>query len=214
METVKKTASTISEAVREFLNENNTELSSVYVNLLSEKVFTDKKEFTVELSVRVNNGQRPPPPPEVDMEYAKDILSGLLTHMKFTGFQIETPPENGIKTLKINVPGKDGLLIGKNGRNILSMQYILSSALEKKFRRHTPVLIDIDSYRSKRAAYLKNTAAAMCQKAKEEQCEIITELLPSYERKLIHEELSGDDSIKTFSAGKGPYKKVVITALL
>jgi spoIIIJ-associated protein len=72
----------------------------------------------------------------------------------------------------------------------------------------------VDSYREKRVAYLKTMVRAMADRARGENTEVMTDFLPSYERKLIHEELAGDSALKTFSVGKGSYKKVVITSLL
>jgi predicted RNA-binding protein Jag len=57
-------------------------------------------------------------------------------------------------------------------------------------------------------------AKTMAEKALLEPSEAITDFLPSYERKLLHEEIKGFDGLKTFSVGKGSYKKVVITSLL
>lgn len=212
---IRKTAPTMSAAVKEFLAENNAALDSLSANLVQEKIFTDKKEYTLELYSKVKSpAGKPAPVPVEDIEYAKSVLEKLLSLMRFSGASVALKPEDGSYILKISAGEKDGLIIGKNGQNLLALQYLLTTAMDKKFRRHLPVIIDVDSYREKRTAFLKSMARTMAGKAKDENTEVLTDFLPSYERKLIHEELSADSGLKTFSVGKGPYKKVVITSLL
>jgi predicted RNA-binding protein Jag len=213
---VRKTAPTVSACVKEYLEENNLGLDSVSMNLVQEKIFTDKKEYTVEFYVKTRppEGSRHQPPTGEEIDYARDVLSKLLQLMKFSGFTVDTLQDGDLRVLKISADGKDGLIIGKNGQNLLALQYLMSIALDKKFHRHLPVIIDVDSYREKRVAYLKTLVRTMADRAGSEKTEVMTDFLPSYERKLIHEEISADGGLKTFSVGKGSYKKVVITSLL
>lgn len=212
---VKKTAATVSAAVKEFLMENNSGLDSLSANLVQEKIFTDKKEYTVELYSRTKNaGSKPAPVSTEDVEYAKATLEKMLSLMKFTGTTVAIQQEDNSYILKISAGAKDGLIIGKNGQNLLALQYLISIAMDKKFHRHLPVIIDVDDYREKRTAYLKSMARTMADRALSENTEVMTDFLPSYERKLVHEEISGSQGLKSFSVGKGPYKKVVITSLL
>lgn len=216
MLSVIKTAATISFAVKEYLAETKAPLESVSLNLVCEKVFTDKKEYTLECSLRpvLNSAPRPAVISDDDTAYAKEILTRLLNLMRFTGFKIEVIKHKDAAILSVTTSDKDGLLIGKNGQNIMALQYLLSTALDKNLRRHSQVIIDVDSYVDKRAVYLKGVVKTLTEKITAEQSETITELLPSYERKLIHEELKNMENIKTFSIGRGSYKKVVITSLL
>jgi predicted RNA-binding protein Jag len=212
---VRKTAATVSAAVKEFLQENNAGLDSLSANLVQEKIFTDKKEYTVELFSRTRvEGSKPAPLAVDDIKYAKTTLEKILSLMKFTGASVEIKQEDSAYILKISAGEKDGLIIGKNGQNLIALQYLMSIAMDKQFHRHLPIVIDVDSYREKRVAYLKTMARAMADRARVEKTEVMTDLLPSYERKLIHEELTGTDGLSTFSIGRGSYKKVVITALL
>jgi spoIIIJ-associated protein len=212
---IRKTAATVSAAVKEFLQENNAPLDSLSANLVQEKIFIDKKEYTVELYSKTRPADGKPPPVAMeDIEYAKSVLEKMLELMKFTGTTVAIQQEDGAYILKISAGAKDGLIIGKNGQNLLALQYLMSIAMDKQFHRHLPIIIDVDSYREKRVAYLKTMVRAMADRARGENTEVMTDFLPSYERKLIHEELAGDSALKTFSVGKGSYKKVVITSLL
>jgi spoIIIJ-associated protein len=212
----KITAASISEAVKSCMEANSVALEDLNANLLAEKIFTDKKEYTLEFSQRHRYplpGQRPELTAE-ETEYARGVLDKLLSLMYFTGYTITVKKEGYACLLCVCAGEKDGLLIGKNGQNILSLQYLLSMMLDRSLKKHVPVLIDVDSYREKRSAYLKSTAGSLAEKAISSQTEVITELMPPYERKIMHEELSSRDGLKTFSVGKGIYKKVVITPLL
>ncbi|MEI7541785.1 MAG: R3H domain-containing nucleic acid-binding protein [bacterium] len=216
MSSVKKTAATISSAVKEYLDETKASLESVSLNLICEKIYTDKKEYTIECSVRPisTNAFKPTIISDSDITYAVEIVTKLLTLMRFIGFKIAIIKQKDAVILSVETSGKDGLLIGKNGQNIVALQYLLSSILDKNLRRHTQIIIDVDSYIDKRASYLKSLVKTMVEKTLILESETITELLPSYERKLIHEECKDLDNIKTFSLGRGSYKKLVITSLL
>jgi len=214
MNGVRKTSATVSGAVMEFMKENSLELNAIAANLVREKIFTDKKEYTVELYKKTKSEPRNYTVSDADIDTAKSILEKMLSLMRFNGFKLETRKENDIHIIKIATQNKDGLLIGKNGQNLLAIQYLVSMIMDKQLKRHIPLLIDVDAYRDKRIAYLKNLSRTMGERAIETQSEVITDFLPSYERKLIHEEITHSDGLKTFSVGKGSYKKVVITTLL
>jgi len=214
MTSSRKTNCTISGAVKEFISENNIQLDCMTANLICEKIFTDKKEYTLELCERIKTEKKHREILESDIDFIKSILSQLLALMKFSNPGISHTIENDLVVIKISVHDKDGLLIGKNGQNLLAMQYLLSIILEKKLKKHVPFAINVDTYMEKRSSYLKTLARTMAERAMQDNTEAITEYLPSYERKIIHEEISAIQELKTFSVGKGPYKKVVITSLL
>jgi spoIIIJ-associated protein len=215
MNGIRKTAPTVSQAVENFMKENSVPLENLSANLVGEKIFIDKREYTVEcFKKNPASVWTQPEPSEADIEFARDIVAKLLSLMRFIGAAISVKKEAESVILKVSTSGKDGLLIGKNGQNIMAMQYILTIALDKNLKHHAPIIIDIDSYRDKRAAFLRSTVKTMAEKVLMEPSETITDFLPSYERKLLHEEINGFDGLKTFSVGRGSYKKVVITSLL
>jgi|DewCreStandDraft_4_1066084.scaffolds.fasta_scaffold04556_10 spoIIIJ-associated protein len=213
MQTVtRKTAPTISQAVKEFLQENNIDLQQINVNLLKEKVFTDKKEYIVELTLKNKSANIQHTINNEEIKYAVNVIEKIFSFMNLKS-NIDTVQQNGFVIIKITSDDKDGLIIGKNGQNLSSLQYFLSITLNKKFHKQIPILIDVDSYINKRTLYLKNFVKTLANKVLESKTETMTDLLPSYERKIIHEEIT-TYNLKSFSIGKGPYKKVVITAML
>jgi predicted RNA-binding protein Jag len=213
MQTVtRKTTPTISQAVKEFMQENNISLKEVSVQLLKEKVFTDKKEYILELSIKNKASFPAQQINEIEIKYAISIIEKIFSFINLKS-KIESCQQNGLCIIKVVSEDKDGLIIGKNGQNLASLQYFLSIALNKKFHRQIPILIDVDSYINKRTAYLKNYIKTLANKVMETKTEAMTDLLPSHERKIIHEEV-GNYNLKSFSVGKGPYKNVIITAML
>lgn len=214
----KKTGTSISAAVADFLNSpegKGSEISKISVNIISEKIFTDRHEYTVEIkSKNAHSGIRR----EIssfEIETSVNIVKNLLTLCGFKSFNVTNLTDNGFLTIKISAGEKDGLLIGKEGRNITALQYLLSAAVEKKLGRPSPVIIDVNGYMEKRIKILKQAARTLANESMEKKREVTTELLPSYERRIIHEEISSKfPSLKTFSVGRGQYKKVVITPLI
>jgi spoIIIJ-associated protein len=209
---IRKTAPTISHAVKEFMQENNVSLQDVSICLLKEKVFTNKKEYVLDLSLKTRFTNTVQGVNETEIKYAFNILEKIFALINLK-LNMEPVNQNGLMIIKIISDDKDGLIIGKNGKNLSSLQYFLSIALNKKFHRQIPILLDVDSYINKRTIYLKNFAKTLADRVLESKTEVITDLLASYERKIIHEEIT-THNLKSFSVGKGPYKKVVITAML
>ncbi|MCX8094487.1 MAG: KH domain-containing protein [Candidatus Goldbacteria bacterium] len=208
----RKIVPTISQGVKEFLQENNVGLQDISVQLLKEKVFTDKKEYILDISLKNKTNISEYKINDEEIKYAINILEKIFSFMNLK-LNINSYQQNGLPVIKITSDGKDGLIIGKNGQNLASLQYFISIVLNKKFHKQIPILIDIDSYLSKRITYLKNYVKTLANNVLEKKSETITDLLPPHERKIIHEEIKAYN-LKSFSVGKGPYKKVVITALL
>ncbi|MCE5299445.1 MAG: hypothetical protein LLG37_01030 [Spirochaetia bacterium] len=216
MDFIRKSAATLSGAVRECLAESGLELDSVLLNLVGEKIFLNKREYTVECRQRPSRGPAPDAavPQGHDISYARDILVKLLSLMRFSGASVSEKISDGLTVFEISTNGRDGLLIGKNGQNIIALQYLLTTVLDKQLRRHVPIVVDTGSYMKKRLSYLRSFCRGLCDRAKGPEGEAVTDYLPSYERKFIHEIVKSDPALKTFSVGRGSYKKVVISSTL
>lgn len=112
---------------------------------------------------------------------------------------------------KINIYGKDlGIAIGKNGKNMEAIEYIINLyAKRKKFINKT-IIIDIKDYKKKKYDIIKNLAMRMAKKAIKEKRKIILKPMPSYERKIVHDALSDSKDVKTKSKNKEPYRRIII----
>lgn len=116
-------------------------------------------------------------------------------------------------TLHINVNGDEnrlGILIGKRGVTLDSIQYILNLIVNKKSSRYIRVSLDSSGYREKRKETLTNLAEKMAKKVIKTGRSVRLEPMNSYERKIIHTALQDFEGVLTHSEGKDPFRKVVI----
>jgi spoIIIJ-associated protein len=110
-----------------------------------------------------------------------------------------------------NIEGKDkGILIGKRGNNLDSLQYILSLIVNKGRNNYVRTIVDIDGYRDKREKTLERLALKKADKCRYYKKKIKLEPMNPYERRIIHSALQSEKDIITYSEGEDPYRRVVI----
>ena len=141
---------------------------------------------------------------------AREFISKILETLELENI-VEMELEDN--TLNINVNGDEnrlGILIGKRGVTLDSIQYILSLIVNKKSSRYIRVNLDSSGYRDKRKKTLENLANKMANKVLKTGRSIKLEPMNSYERKIIHTALQDFEGVLTHSEGKDPFRKVVI----
>ncbi|MEI7615906.1 MAG: R3H domain-containing nucleic acid-binding protein [Actinomycetota bacterium] len=112
---------------------------------------------------------------------------------------------------KIDIYGKDlGIAIGKNGKNMEAIEYIVNLVARRKNIFDKSVAIDIKDYKRKKYDIIKNIAIKMAKKAVKEGRKIVLKPMPSYERKIVHDALSESKEVKTKSKNKEPYRRIII----
>ena len=113
--------------------------------------------------------------------------------------------------LSIDVKAEDmGVLIGKRGQTLDSLQYIVSLAINKDSNEYVKVKLDSENYRLRRKETLENLAKNIASKVKRTGRQVSLEPMNSFERRIIHSALQGDPDCETFSEGNDPYRKVVV----
>ena len=113
--------------------------------------------------------------------------------------------------LSIDVKAEDmGVLIGKRGQTLDSLQYIVSLAINKNSNEYVKVKLDSENYRIRRKETLENLAKNIASKVKRTGRQVSLEPMNSFERRIIHSALQGDPNCETFSEGNDPYRKVVV----
>ena len=124
--------------------------------------------------------------------------------------EIET---NVIKEqIRMNVSGeKMGLLIGKRGETLDALQYLVNLVVNKNTEKYTRVTLDTENYRQRREETLKKLAFRLAKKAAQTKQRIVLEPMNPYDRRIIHSALQNSKTVKTYSEGKEPYRKIVIT---
>ena len=114
--------------------------------------------------------------------------------------------------LAINVEGENmGILIGKRGQTLDSLQYLTNRVANKNQTGYVRVKLDTENYRSRRKDTLENLARNIASKVKKTRRTVSLEPMNPYERRIIHSTLQADPAVATHSEGEEPYRKVVVT---
>ena len=118
--------------------------------------------------------------------------------------------ENG--NLEIDFAGDDmGILIGKRGQTLDSLQYLTSLVVNKNQNAYVRVKLDTENYRSRRKDTLENLAKNIAFKVKKTRKPVSLEPMNPYERRIIHSALQSNKFVETYSEGNEPYRHVVVT---
>lgn len=147
---------------------------------------------------------------EAAIKRAEDFLKGTLNAMNM---QVEIKAsfdEEG--TLNIDLNGDEmGVLIGKRGQTLDSVQYLTSLVVNKGNGPYVRVKVDTEDYRRRRKETLENLARNIASKVRRTRKPVFLEPMNPYERRIIHSALQNDRYVCTHSEGEEPYRKVVIT---
>ena len=145
-------------------------------------------------------------------EIATEFLNKVFDAMELT-VKIDLQIEEGEKenTININVIGDDmGILIGKRGQTLDSLQYLVSLVVNKGSDKFHRVKLDTENYRERRKATLENLAKNISLKVKRIKKPVALEPMNPYERRIIHSALQNDRYCTTKSEGEEPYRHVVV----
>ena len=143
-------------------------------------------------------------------EYLEKYIKDMLKYMDIEGSVHVTEDD---EKLKAEIFGeKAGILIGRRGRILSEIQYLISVIVRRQFSGlKKMVVVDIENYRDKREKTLSKLAKSVAQRVSKENCEQALEPMSPQERRIIHLALQDFPGIKTYSSGEEPYRKVVIT---
>lgn len=146
--------------------------------------------------------------PTEDIDKIKEFIIKIVSSVTNSEVsEIKYDKENN----EIDVFGKDlGIAIGKNGKNMEAIEYIVNLVARRKNILESSVVIDIKGYRRKKYEIIKNLAIRMAKKAVREGRKIVLKPMPSYERKIVHDALSDNKEVKTKSKNKDPYRRIII----
>ena len=115
-------------------------------------------------------------------------------------------------TYNVELKGDDmGILIGKRGQTLDSLQYLANLAVNKNSEEYIKVKIDTEDYRKRRKETLENLAKNIAYKVKRTKRPVSLEPMNPFERRVIHSALQNDKFVTTHSEGEEPYRHVVVT---
>ena len=145
-------------------------------------------------------------------EIAKSFLEKVFSAMELTvKLDIKVEEDEKENTININVIGDDmGILIGKRGQTLDSLQYLVSLVVNKESDKFNRVKLDTEYYRERRKATLENLAKNISLKVKRIKKPVALEPMNPYERRIIHSALQDDKYCTTKSEGEEPYRHVVV----
>ena len=143
------------------------------------------------------------------MAVAKEALENILALIPMEGTMVTAVQRDG--TINLNIEGdKSGLLIGRKGRTLDALQFIVNKIVNKSLEKRARVLVDSENYRQRRQDFLVQMALRMGNKAKKIRKPVATNLLNPHDRRIVHLALRDDDELGTKGRGDGILKKVVI----
>ena len=141
-------------------------------------------------------------------ENAKNFITDVLTAM---GIEVTVTAELKEDIVEINLEGDNmGVVIGKRGDTLDSLQYLTSLVVNQKSEDYIKVSIDTENYREKREEVLCALANRLAAKVARTGKKFALEPMNPYERRIIHSNLQDNEDVTTFSIGQEPYRKVVI----
>ena len=211
MDSLEKSAKTVDEAIELALGELGASRDEVEIVVLKEgrsgflgigaggatvRVFRRQADETVREAVSV----------------AKEILEQLLSLMDIEAVvEEQEPSESGHPQFNLELKGDDlGVLIGRRGQTLASLQYLLYLMAGHRLEVHVPLTIDVEGYLERRNESLQSLALRMAERVITTGQIAVMEPMPPRERRIIHLTLKDFKGVVTQSIGEGEYRKVTI----
>ena len=166
------------------------------------KASETKKEVKEEASSSTSDSSTPAADPK---EFLGKVFEAMNMNVNIAVDTVENE-------MNIELSGDDmGVLIGKRGQTLDSLQYLTSIVVNKGRKEYIRVKVDTENYRSRRRETLENLAKNLAYKAKRTKNPVSLEPMNPYERRIIHSALQNDKYVTTHSEGEDPFRKVIIT---
>ncbi len=144
---------------------------------------------------------------DVAENFLKEVFSAMNMEVS-----VEVKYDEEGKTMDIELSGNEmGVLIGKRGQTLDSLQYLVSLVVNRETEEYIRVKVDTEDYRKRRRETLENLAKNIAYKVKKTKRAVSLEPMNPYERRIIHSVLQNDKYISTHSEGDEPFRRVVVT---
>lgn len=139
-------------------------------------------------------------------KFLEELFSAMKLHATF-----DISFDEAEKSVDVEIHGEEmGILIGKRGQTLDSLQYLTSLVINKDSEEYLKVKVDTENYRQRRKETLENLAKNIAAKVKRTRRPVTLEPMNSFERRIIHSALQNDKFVETHSEGEEPYRKVVV----
>ena len=141
----------------------------------------------------------------------KSFLAQVFQAMELE-VEIITKVDEENRMIDVEFKGPEmGMLIGKRGQTLDSLQYLTNLAVNKQSDSYVKVKLDTEDYRKRRRETLENLARNIAYKVKRTKRPVSLEPMNPFERRVIHSALQNDKYVSTHSEGEEPYRHVVVT---
>ena len=180
----------------------NNRRSEAYFEIPAEKppVVEEKREPLIKTEEEI----------AVMKESAGNFLKDVFAAMEIPA-EMNMSYEEEAGCLSINIEGEDmGVLIGKRGQTLDSLQYLTSLVVNKDQKDYIRIKLDTEDYRRRRKETLENLAKNIASKVKKTGKTVVLEPMNPYERRIIHSALQPNRYVETYSDGNEPYRHIVV----
>ena len=144
---------------------------------------------------------------EIAKKFLNDVFDAMNMEVTVNVFYDETD-----NSMDIDLSGEEmGILIGKRGQTLDSLQYIVSLVVNKETDSYVRIKVDTENYRQRRKETLENLAKNIAYKVKKTKRPVSLEPMNPFERRIIHSALQGDKFVSTHSEEDEPFRRVVVT---
>lgn len=155
----------------------------------------------------IKEEEKPASLADVAKEFLKNVFDAM--HMDVV-MNVSYDEEN--RNMDIDLSGDEmGVLIGKRGQTLDSLQYLVSLVINKEEENYIRVKVDTENYRQRRKETLENLAKNISYKVKRTKRSVSLEPMNPYERRIIHSALQNDRYVTTHSEGEEPFRRVVVS---
>lgn len=202
MDKITKSGKTVDDALHEALKELNASKDEVEVTVIDEGIkgflgMFGAKDAVIQVVRKFN-------PEKIAVTFLNEMFQAM--HMNVS---IETKLKE--KQLSIELSGDEiGVLIGKRGQTLDSIQYLVSLVVNKGNSPYISILLDTENYRQRRKETLESLAYNLAKKVKQTKRNVVLEPMNPYERRIIHSTLQGNHYVETVSEGEDPYRHIVV----
>ncbi len=203
---IEKTGKTVQEAISAALSELNLSQEDVEIEVLEEGnkgIFgiIGSKVAKIRATVKEVETSRG--------DIASDFLYTILNNM---GVEADISVNEDEESIVVDINGDDiGIIIGRRGETMDSLQYLTSLVINKGYEDYKRVILNVENYRQKREETLIKLANRLADKVVKYKKPVTLEPMNPYERRIIHSTLQGHKYVETYSTGEEPKRKVVIT---
>lgn len=185
----------VKEEAKEEVTQTVKENEDVITSETSKKDDSNKKELTQEESISL----------------VKNFLEKVFVAMEIKA-DMEIKYDSDEDIIEVNLEGDDmGVLIGKRGQTLDSLQYLSSLVVNKESKSYIKVKIDTENYRQRRKETLENLAKNIAKKVTRTRKTCTLEPMNPYDRRIIHSALQNDKFVETHSEGEEPNRRVVVS---